>query len=56
MVVTDVGVPVVVVVGALYGKQVFDPVAKHRLVLRVPEGRLSVALVVSIGPCGRVKL
>jgi hypothetical protein len=49
-------VEVLVVVDSLYGKQVFGPVAQHRLVLRVPDGKLNVALVVSIGPCGRMKL
>jgi hypothetical protein len=49
-------VDVLVVADALYGKQVFDPVAQHRLMPRVPEGKLSVAFVVSIGPCGRIKL
>ncbi len=45
------------VVDVVYGLQGLDvAIVLHRLMLRFPEGRRSVALVVSSGPCGRLKL
>jgi hypothetical protein len=49
-------VELLVAADALYGKHVFVCEIQHRLMPRFPEGKLSVALVVSIGPCGRMKL